>query len=403
MGLDVEKIRQDFPVLQKRVNNKPIIYMDNACMTLRPIQVIDKIREYYLEYPACGERSLHKLGRRVDEEVAKARETLKKFINAKSAKELIFTKNTTEGINLVANAFPLKAGDIVLGTDKEHNSNLLPWQKLAPKGVVYDYVEADEDGSFSMENFRCKLNKKVRLVAMVMMSNMDGSSIPAKEVVKMAHDNGSLVLLDGAQAVPHHEIDVRKLDADFLAFSGHKMLGPTGTGILYGKEKALEMLSPFMVGGGTVIDSTHATAKFEELPHKFEAGLQHYAGMIGLGEAANYIMRIGRDSIEKHETALNKIVTEGLAGLVDIIGPKDAEKRGGIFSFNAGSIDPHEIAMMLDQMENICVRSGAHCVHSWFNAHNMKGSVRASFYLYNTPEECRKFVETLKMALKIVK
>ncbi len=403
MGLNVEKIRQDFPILQKTVNNKPIIYLDNACMTLRPVQVIDKIREYYLEYPACGERSLHKLGRRVDEEIAKAKETLKKLINAKDAKELVLTKNTTEGINLVASSFPLKAGDIVLGTDKEHNSNLLPWQKLAAKGVVYDYVEADDDGSFSIENFKRKLNKKVRLVAMVMTSNMDGTSTPAKEIIKIAKDNGSLVMLDAAQAVPHKEIDVRKLDADFLAFSGHKMLGPTGTGILYGKERALEMLSPFIVGGGTVIDSTHTTAKFEEPPHKFEAGLQNYAGLIGLGEAANYITRIGRDNVEKHETMLNKIVTEGLAGMVDVIGPKDAEKRGGIFSFNYRGVDPHEIAMMLDQMENICVRSGAHCVHSWFNAHNLRGSVRASFYLYNTPEECRQFVETLKMVMKIVK
>jgi cysteine desulfurase/selenocysteine lyase len=403
MGLNAEKIRQDFPILQKKVNNKPIIYMDSACMTLRPIQVIDKIKEYYTDYPACGERSLHKLGRRVDEETGRARETLKKFINAKSANELILTKNTTESINLVANAFPFKPGDVVLGTDKEHNSNLLPWQALAKKGVVYDYVESSEDGTFSLENFKRKLNKKVRLVAMVMTSNMDGSSVPAKEIVKIAHDNGSLVLLDAAQAVPHHEVDVRKLDADFLAFSGHKMMGPTGTGILYGKEHSLATLSPYIVGGGTVIDSTHTTAKYEEAPHKFEAGLQHYSGLIGLGEAANYIMKIGRDNIEKHETSLNKFVTEQLAGLVDVIGPKDAGKRSGIFSFNAGSTDPHEIAMMLDQMENVCVRSGAHCVHSWFNAHNLRGSVRASFYLYNTQEECQKFADTLKMALKIVK
>jgi len=403
MGLNVEKIRQDFPVLQKMIHNKPIIYFDNACMTMRPVQVIEKIKEYYMEYPACGDRSLHKLGKRVDEEVSKAKELVKKFINAKDAKELILTKNTTEGINLVANSLALKPGDVVLGTDKEHNSNLLPWQRLAPKGVVYDYAESDEDGSFSLDNFRRKLNKKVRLVAMVMSSNMDGTSIPAKEIVKIAHDNGSLVLFDGAQAVPHHEVDMRKLDVDFLAFSGHKMMGPTGTGILYGKQHLLEELSPFLVGGGTVIDSTHTTAKYEEAPHKFEAGLQDYAGIIGLGEAANYIMKTGRDNIEKQETMLNKVVTAELADMVSILGPKDAAKRSGIFSFNAGSADPHEIAMMLDQMENICVRSGAHCVHSWFNAHNMRGSVRASFYLYNTPEECRKFVDTLKMVMKIVK
>lgn len=238
---------------------------------------------------------------------------------------------------------------------------------------------------------------------MVHTSNMDGSSVPAKEIIRIAHDNNSLVLLDGAQAVPHHEIDVRKLDVDFLAFSGHKMMGPTGTGILYGKEHALESLAPFIIGGGTVIDSTHTTAKFEEAPHKFEAGLQHYSGLIGLGEAANYIMKAGRENIERHETTLNKFVTESLAGMVSVLGPNDAAKRSGIFSFNAGSTDPHEIAMMLDQMENICVRSGAHCVHSWFNKHNMRGSVRASFYLYNTMEECQTLVNTIRMALKIVK
>jgi cysteine desulfurase/selenocysteine lyase len=331
----------------------------------------------------------------VDENVEKARETLKKFINAKSTKEIIIAKNTTEGINLVANSFAFKPGDVVLGTDKEHNSNLLPWQKLAAGGVKYDFVKASADGSFSLENFKAKLSKSVKLVAMVHTSNLDGTSIPAKEVVKIAHDNGSLVLLDGAQSVPHHEIDVRKLDVDFLAFSGHKMLGPSGTGVLYGKERLLENLSPFLVGGGTVIDTTQTEAKFEELPQKFEAGLQDYAGIIGLGEAANYIMRIGRDNIEKHETMLNRILTEKLAGQVDVLGPGEAEKRSGIFSFNVPSVDPHEIAMMMDEMDNICVRSGAHCVHSWFNMHNMKGSVRASFYLYNTPEECEKFIETI--------
>jgi len=403
MGMNVEKIREDFPILKKTVNNKPIIYMDSACMTLRPVQVIEKIKEYYIEYPACGERSLHKLGKRVDEEVEKARDSLKKFINARSTKEIVFTKNTTEAINLVANSFDFRNGDIVLGTDKEHNSNLLPWQKLAAKGIKYDFVESNADNTFSIENFKKKLSKDVKLVAMVHTSNLDGTSVPAKEIIKIAHDNGSLVLLDAAQGVPHHEIDVRKMDADFLAFSGHKMLGPSGTGVLYGKQHLLESLSPFMVGGGTVIDTTQTEAKFEGLPQKFEAGLQHYAGIIGLGEAANYLMKIGRDNVEKHETMLNRKVTDGLAGLVEIIGPKEAEKRSGIFSFNIPRVDPHEIAMMMDEMENICVRSGAHCVHSWFNAHNLKGSVRASFYLYNTAEECGKFIETVKKIVKLAK
>lgn len=403
MGLNVDKVREDFPILQKEINGKPIIYMDNACMTLRPVQVIEKIKEYYTEYPACGERSMHKLGRKVDEGIERSRGILKKFIDARNTKEIIFTKNTTEGINLIANSLDLKQGDVILGTDKEHNSNLLPWQKLASRGVKYEIVKSNPDNTFSIENFQEKMNKGVKLVAMVHTSNMDGTTTPMKEIVKIAHDNGALVLMDGAQSVPHHDVNVKKLDVDFLVFSGHKMLGPSGTGVLYGKEKLLEKLGTFLVGGGTVVDTTHTKAEFEELPQKFEAGLQNYAGIIGLGEAANYMMKTGKDNIEKHETELNRKITEGLSDIVDIIGPKEAEKRSGIFSFNYKKVDPHEIAMMLDEMENICVRSGAHCVHSWFNVHNLKGSVRASLYLYNTIEECEKFIETLKKVIDVVK
>ncbi|MCK4336148.1 MAG: aminotransferase class V-fold PLP-dependent enzyme [Candidatus Aenigmarchaeota archaeon] len=405
MGLDVEKIREDFPVLKKTVNNKPIIYMDSACMTLRPIQVIDKINEYYREYPSCGERSLHKLGKRVDEEVEKSRNIIKKFINAKRMEEIVFTKNTTEGINLLANSLGLKQGDIVLGTDKEHNSNLLPWQKLASEGVKYEVVMSGKDDNFSFENFKEKMNRGVKLVSMVHMSNLDGTTTPAKEIVKTAHENEALVLLDGAQSVPHHPLDVRKLDVDFLAFSGHKMMGPSGIGVLYGKKDLLEKLPAFMVGGGTVVDTTHYEAKFEELPQKFEAGLQNYAGIIGLGGAAKYLMKIGKENIEKHEIELNRRVTEGVEGFerLSLIGPGEAEKRGGIISFNINGVSSHEIAMMMDEMENICVRSGAHCVHSWFNAHKLDGSVRASLYIYNTPEECDKFVETLKRVIDLMK
>lgn len=403
MGLNIEKTREDFPVLQREVHGKPIIYFDNACMTLRPIQVIDKINEYYREYPACGDRSAHRLGRRVDEEIVKSRESIKKFINAKKTEEIIFTKNTTEGINLVANSIKLEKGDVVLGTDKEHNSNLLPWLKLAAAGIKHDVVDSNHDNTFSVEKFKEKLSKDVKLVAIVHTSNIDGVTNPMKEIIKISHDNGSLVLVDAAQSVPHHDVDVRKPDADFLAFSGHKTLGPSGTGVLYGKEHLLEKMGAFIVGGGTVIDTTYDKAKFEEIPEKFEAGLQNYAGIIGLGEAARYLMKTGKDNIQKHETELNRIITEGVSEMVDIIGPKEAGKRSGIVSFNYKNVDPHDIAMMLDEMDNISVRSGAHCVHSWFNKHNLKGSVRASLYLYNTSEECDKFVEALKKVLDTVK
>jgi cysteine desulfurase/selenocysteine lyase len=402
---DVNKIREDFPVLQREINGKPIVYFDNACMTLRPIQVIEKINEYYREYPSCGERSLHKLGKKVDEEVEKSRKILRKFLNAKKIEEILFTKNTTEGINLLANSLNLQKGDVVLGTDKEHNSNLLPWQKLNRKGIKYEVVKSNPDNTFNPETFENQMNRNVKLVAFVHTSNLDGVSIPAKEIVKISHDYNSLVLLDAAQSIPHKPVDVRKLDVDFLAFSGHKMLGPSGIGVLYGKKDLLEELRTFLVGGGTVIDSAYETAKFEELPLKFEAGLQNYAGIIGLGEAAKYLSRIGKENVEKHERKLNKRITDGLNQheQISIIGPKDPELRGSIISFNIEGIDSHEIAMMLDEMENMCVRSGAHCVHSWFNAHGLSGSVRASLYLYNTLEECDKFVETIEKVIDLLK
>jgi len=404
MGLYVEKVREDFPVLKREINGKHIIYFDNACMTLRPIQVIEKINEYYREYPSCGERSLHKLGKRVDEEVEKARDIVKKFINAKKFEEIIFTKNTTEGINLVANSLNLHEGDIVLTTDKEHNSNLLPWQRLSSKGVKHEVVKSNENNTFSLENFEKQINKNVKLVSIVHTSNLDGVSTPVKEIVKIAKDHGAKVLVDGAQSVPHHPVDVRKLNVDFLAFSGHKMMGPSGIGVLYGKKDLLDKLGTFIVGGGTVVDTTHFEAKFEELPQKFEAGLQNYAGIIGLGEAARYLMKIGKENVEKHEIELNKRITGGVDfGKISLIGPRDPEKRGGIFSFNVGKMSPHEVAMMMDEMENICIRSGAHCVHSWFNSHNLEGSVRASLYLYNTIEECDKFLETLRRVIDLMK
>lgn len=404
MGLNVDRIREDFPVLKREINGKPIIYFDNACMTFRPIQVIEKVKEYYMEYPSCGERSLHKLGKRVDEEMERARDIVRKFINAKKFEEIIFTKNTTEGINLVANSLDFERGDIVLTTDKEHNSNLLPWQKLASKGVKHGVVRSNEDNTFSLENFENQMSRNVRLVSVAHTSNLDGVSTPIKEIVKIAHDYGAKVLVDGAQSIPHHPVDVRKLDVDFLAFSGHKMMGPSGVGVLYGKKDLLEELQTFIVGGGTVIDTTQDEAKFEEIPQKFEAGLQNYAGIIGLGEAAKYLMKIGRDNVEKHEIELNRRLTEGVdLETISLIGPKEPERRGGIFSFNVGKTNPHEIAMMMDEMENICVRSGAHCVHSWFNSHNLNGSVRASLYLYNTIEECDKFLEALKRIIDLLK
>jgi len=397
--MNVEKIRQDFPILQKKINGRPIVYFDNSCMTLRPKQVIDAVSEYYTEYPACALRSLHKLSKTATEKVNESRREVQKFIGAKKTSEIIFTRNTSESLNLAANSFGLKKGDVVLTTDKEHNSNNVPWIVLGKNiGINRKIIYSKSDNTFSLENFEKMMSKDVKLVSVVHTSNMDGVTTPVKEIIKISHDYGVKVLLDAAQSVPHKEIDVRRLDVDLMAFSGHKMLGPSGMGILYGKEELLEKMPQFLVGGETVMDSTYDSFIPEELPSKFEAGLQDYAGIIGLAAACRYINSVGKISIEKHETMLNKLITEKTSDIkgIEILGPKDPEKRGGIFSFNIKNHDPHEIAMLSDSISNVMLRSGAHCAHSWFNAHNMKGSVRASVYLYNTPEEVDIFAKTLK-------
>jgi len=395
--MNIKRIREDFPILRRKIDGKPIIYLDNACMTLKPRQVVEAMNDYYYNYSSCAGRSIHKLGTEVTLKYEESREKIRRFINAKDAKEIIFTKNTTEGINLIARSLPLEKGDIVLTTDKEHNSNLIPWHiQKQLRGINHRIVISNEDNTFNLERFEEMINKKVKLVSMVHTSNLDGYTIPAHKIIKIAHDHGALVLLDGAQSAPRKEIDVQH-GVDFFAFSSHKMLGPTGMGILYGKYHLLEKLAPFIVGGDTIETSTYKSSRLLKPPEKFEAGLQNYAGALGAGEAADFIQNIGKKSISRHVYELNKFITDEIQDLpgVSIIGPINPRRRAGIISFNIKNIDPHEIAMTLDNA-NIMVRSGVFCIHSWFNAHNINGAVRASIYLYTTKEECRVFVEKIK-------
>ncbi|NJD52015.1 MAG: aminotransferase class V-fold PLP-dependent enzyme [Candidatus Methanoperedens sp.] len=401
--MDIQKIRRDFPALGKKWNGKYPIYFDNACMTLKPRPVIDAMNEYYTEYPVCGGRSIHKMAKKVDEKVTQSREKFRKFLGASCPEEIIFTRNTTEGLNLVANSMDFKNGDIVLTTDREHNSNLVPWQVQAHKrGIKHIIVHSNPDNTFDLEGF-CGLfdkNKNVRLVSMVYTANLDGYTIPAKEIIQIAHDHDALVMLDGAQSAPHKAVDVKALDVDFFAISVHKMAGPTGMGVLYGKHHLLEEIAPFIVGGDTVSDTTYESAKFLPTPEKFEAGLQDYAGIIGGGAAVDYICGVGLPNIEKHEKRLNTIITKGIKDMpgLKIIGPEDPNLRGGIISFTVDMPkggDAHDIALILDETENIEVRSGAFCVHSWFNYRKCGAAVRASLYLYNTEDEAKKFVDTL--------
>ncbi|MHB8586982.1 MAG: aminotransferase class V-fold PLP-dependent enzyme [Thermoplasmatota archaeon] len=389
------RVRQDFPLLRSQPH---LAYLDNACMSLKPRIVIDRIRRYYEETPFCAGRSVYDGARFVSEEVWSAREAIAQWIGARNADSIVFTRNATEALNLVAHAFPFAKGDIVLGTDKEHNSNLVPWQVAEPRvGLRHEVLPARTDASFDLDAFAQRLARRdVRLVAMAHASNLDGSSIPAKEVVALAHEAGAAVLLDGAQAAPHENVDVESLGVDYYALSSHKALGPTGIGALYIAPNA-PALGPFLVGGDTVVETSYRTHELAESPSRYEAGLQDYAGILGAGEAARYLHNMGMDAIRAHEARLNAIATEaiGAAPGVRILGPSDPADRGGILSFTLEGVDPHEIAILLHDKENILIRSGDHCVHSWFHAHGVAGSARASFYLYNTEAEARRFGDAI--------
>ncbi len=373
-------------------------------MSLKPRQVIDAILEYYESFPACAGRSVHRLSHEVEEARIKARNTMKSFIGAKKSEEIIFTRNTTEGLNLVVNSLQLNSGDIILTTDREHNSSLVTCQMISKrKDVKHVAVRSKPSHSFSMESFQNALTPDVKLVSFVWTSNLDGYSLPVEEIIDSAHDNGSLVLLDAAQTAPHHELNVAKLDVDFLAFSGHKMLGPTGTGILYVKWDNYERMNPFIVGGETVDWSTLEDHEFLEPPQKYEAGLQNYAGELGLAAAARYLKSVGLRNIERHGTNLNQVVHEGLVQIegVSIIGVNDPLERGGITSFKIEGVQYHDVAMIMNRNYNLMVRSGQHCVHSWFDANGIDGSVRASLYLYNTREEVETLVEATETIAKL--
>lgn len=401
--MNVRKIREDFPILQKEINGKPLIYLDSACMTLKPKQVIDALVGYYNEHPVCGGRSVHRLGTEVTIKCDTVRDKIKKFLNANVSNEILFTRNTTESINLVVWGLDLKKGDRVLTTDREHNSNLVPWHVMENlKGIKHEVVLSNPDNTFYLEGFQEMMDKDVKVVSMVHTSNLEGYTIPAKDIIKIAHEYGALVMLDGSQSAAHRPIDLKELDVDFFACSIHKMCGPTGMGILYGTLELLKELQPFITGGGTVSTSTYDQSTFLDVPEKFEGGLQDYAGIIGSGAAIDYLTNIGMGEIQGHEMALNKRITDGVKDIpnLHIIGPEDPNLRGGITAFTVDNVDAHDLAMILDETENIMVRSGMHCVHSWFNARSIRGSVRASAYLYNTEAEIKIFVETLRKIIE---
>ncbi len=399
MPFDVEAVRKDFPSLEQQVKGRAPVYFDNACMTLKPRQVVEAMNEYYFKHPSCHNRAVHAFGERTTQRYNQARKATADFIGAGSAEELIFTRNTTEGINLVANSFKLSKGDVVLTTDMEHNSNLLPWQQLVQKrGIVHTIVPFQDDFSLDLELLESKLKQGVKLVSMVHTSHVTGHTIRAAEIIGLAHRYSAKVLLDCAQSASHHVLNVRELDVDFLTFSFHKILGPTGMGALYVKEDIMEDLDPFLVGGETVHDVEYHSCVFSAGPERFEAGLQNYAGAMGAQAALRYLTDLGIEKVHRHLVKLNRIITEGIIALprIRLIGPPAPEDRAGIVNFSVEGMDCGELSILLDSTKSIMTRSGVHCCHSWYHKQELGPTLRASLYAYNTGEEAELFVQTIK-------
>jgi len=392
LNMDVSRIRNDFPPLR----NSDSVYLDSACQSLRPDQVISSMVSYYEEFPACGGRSVHSMATRVSMEVDAAREKVAGFFGSRPS-EFVFTKNCTEALNIVAKGLGLKKNDVVLTGDWEHNSNHVPWIDLTETvGIRRRFMRSSERGEFDIEEFKKCVTKDVKIVSMAHCSNVTGVEIPVKELTEIAHDNNSIVMIDGAQAAPHMPVDVKDLDVDFYAASGHKMLGPSGVGILYGRTELLEKLRPLMSGGGTVGLATYDSVKRTPPPERFEAGLLNYSGVVGMGAAIDYLKNIGMKNIRDHERSLQRKIQKDTEDLnISIVGPEDPDKRGGVFSFNMGGLESHDVAVMLDT-KNIMIRSGMHCAHPFFVSRGLKGCARASVYVYNDENDIEKFTSALR-------
>jgi cysteine desulfurase/selenocysteine lyase len=405
MKKTIEDIRKDFPLLQKNHKDTPVIYFDNACVSLRPQSVIDAVAGYYTGLSSCAGRSSHRLSDALEHSIMEVRHAIASFIGAKNDNEIIFTRNTTEAINLVAHSYPFTEKDAILITGKEHNSNVLPWQQLKDrKGTTLHVFKTEPDGTFDPAAFENALTgNHITFVAVHHISNLDGTLLPITEIAALCKKHKALLLVDGAQGIPHHAVDIKKLGADFYAFSGHKLCGPSGTGVLWAKYDHLLKMHPFMVGGGTVQSASYSHAQYLMPPARFEAGLQNYSGILGLGAAIEYISGIGYPFIASHEQTLNEHLTKELLSLemFSVLGPEDPSARNGILTFYSDRVMYHDIALFLDEIGNVAVRSGQFCDHTWFHEQHLKGAVRVSFSFYNTKEEIDHLIATLKKLLAL--
>lgn len=398
--MNTQEIRKLFPILHQDVNGSQLVYLDSAATSQKPVQVIEEINRYYREYNSNVHRGVHTLGTRATDGYEGAREKVRKFINAKSMQEIVFTRGTTTSLNTVARSYGganLKEGDEICITLMEHHSNIIPWQQVAKQtGATLKYFPLQEDGTLSLEDVRATITPKTKIVSVMQVSNVLGTINPIKEIAKIAHENGAIMVVDGAQSIPHMKVDVQDLDCDFLAFSGHKMCGPTGIGVLYGKKELLDKMEPVEFGGEMIDFVDLYDSTWKELPWKFEGGTPIIAGAIGLGAAIDFLQEVGLEQILEHEHKLTAYAMEKMSTIdgITIYGPKDLSQRAGVITFNLDDVHPHDVATVLDA-EGIAVRAGHHCAQPLMKWLKASATARASFYLYNTEEEIDKLVTGL--------
>ncbi|KAF6510715.1 cysteine desulfurase [Geobacillus sp. FSL K6-0789] len=398
--MNVNDIRALFPILHQQVNGHPLVYFDSAATSQKPLPVIEALDRYYREYNSNVHRGVHTLGTKATDAYEGAREKVRRFLNAQSAQEIIFTRGTTASLNLVASSYGrvnVKEGDEIVITYMEHHSNLIPWQQLAKQtGATLKYIPMQEDGTIDLRDVEATVTEAAKIVAIAHVSNVLGTINPVREIARIAHKRGAVVVVDAAQSAPHMKVDVQELDCDFLALSGHKMCGPTGIGVLYGKKKLLEQMEPVEFGGEMIDFVELYDSTWKELPWKFEGGTPIIAGAIGLGAAIDFLEQVGLDAIAAHEHELAQYALERLAGIdgVTVYGPKE---RAGLVTFNIDGVHPHDVATVLDA-EGIAIRAGHHCAQPLMKWLGVTATARASFYLYNTKEEIDRFIAALQKA-----
>ncbi|NNV06560.1 cysteine desulfurase [Geobacillus sp. C56-T2] len=398
--MNVNEIRALFPILHQNVNGHPLVYFDSAATSQKPLPVIEALDRYYREYNSNVHRGVHTLGTKATDAYEGAREKVRRFLNARSMQEIIFTRGTTSALNLVASSYGrahVNEGDEIVITYMEHHSNLIPWQQLAKQtGATLKYIPLQEDGTIDLNDVEATVTPAVKIVAIAHVSNVLGTINPIREIARIAHERGAIIVVDAAQSAPHMKIDVQELDCDFLAFSGHKMCGPTGIGVLYGKRELLEQMEPIEFGGEMIDFVELYDSTWKELPWKFEGGTPIIAGAIGLGAAIDFLEQVGLDAVAAHEHELAQYALERMADLegVTVYGPKE---RAGLVTFNIDGVHPHDVATVLDA-EGIAIRAGHHCAQPLMKWLDVTATARASFYLYNTKEEIDRFIAALQKA-----